>query len=58
MELFEMVRQTISRQIFQHLGVELQHIPSRRDAWMPFPSRRDAWMPLKSGSGHVGLAFA
>jgi hypothetical protein len=48
MELFEVFRQTVGRQIFQHLGVELQHIPSRRDAWRP----------LKSGPGHVGLAFA
>jgi hypothetical protein len=48
MELFEMFRQTVGRQIFQHLGVERQHIPSRRDAWMP----------LKSGPGQVGLAFA
>src|SRR2546430_7722518 len=35
MELFEVFRQTVGRQIFQHLGVELQHIPSRRDAWRP-----------------------
>jgi hypothetical protein len=38
MELLEVFRQPVRGQIFQHLGVELQHIPSRRDAWMALKS--------------------
>jgi len=46
-ELFEVFGQAVGWQIFEHLGVKLQHIPSRRGAWMP----------VKSGPGLVGLAF-
>jgi hypothetical protein len=38
MELLEMFRQAVGRQIFQHLGVELEHVSSRRGAWMSLKS--------------------
>jgi hypothetical protein len=31
-ELFEVFGQAVGGQIFEHLGVKLQHIPSRRGA--------------------------